>query len=320
MITIERVFVKLLVINNLVSGYGEGAVYDFVRSFAHDGDEICIRSTDGTTDLRTMLDDACTYDAVVASGGDGTAATVSYLLANTNIPVLPFPAGTANLLALNLQSPNEPHALAKMLRAGRTLDFDLGEIEMGGQRFGFAIMAGAGYDAAIMHGAEPAKRLLGPMAYLSAAISNPLPQTAKFTINLDGETVESEGLGILIVNFAKIQFDISVTHENQPRDGMLGVVILRAGNAFGLIPAMLAGILDRGGEYPDRTDSLEIHYAKEIQVIADPPLEVQYDGEATRITTPFSARVMPRAARFVVSEECLELYEDEPASRKPAQE
>lgn len=320
MITIERVFVKLLVINNLVSGYGEGAVYDFVRSFAHDGDEICIRSTDGTTDLRTMLDDACAYDAVVASGGDGTAATVSYLLANTSIPVLPFPAGTANLLALNLQSPNEPHALAKMLRAGKTLDFDLGEIEMGGQRFGFAIMAGAGYDAAIMHGAEPAKRLLGPMAYLSAAISNPLPQTARFTINLDGETVESEGLGILIVNFAKIQFDISVTHENQPRDGMLGVVILRAGNAFGLIPAMLAGILDRGGEYPDRTESLEIHYAKEIQVVADPPLEVQYDGEATRITTPFSARVMPRAARFVVSEECLELYKDESALRKPARE
>lgn len=311
MITIERVFVKLLVINNLVSGYGEGAIYDFVRAFAHDGDEVCIRSTDGTTDLRTMLDDATSYDAVVASGGDGTAATVSYLLANTNIPVLPFPAGTANLLALNLQSPNEPHALAKMLRIGKTLDFDLGEIEMGGERFGFAIMAGAGYDAAIMHGAEPAKRLLGPMAYLSAAISNPLPQTAKFTIDLDGETIESEGLGILIVNFAKIQFDISVTHENQPRDGLLGVVILRAENAFGLIPAMFAGILDRGGEYPDRTESIEIHYAKEAHVVADPPLEVQYDGEATRIMTPFSVRVMPRAARFVVSEECLDLYEEE---------
>ena len=311
MIATEREFVKLLVINNLVSGYGEGAVYDFVRSFAHDGDEVCIRSTDGTTDLRTMLDDATAYDAVVASGGDGTVATVSYLLANTGIPVLPFPAGTANLLALNLQSPNEPHALAKMVHTGKTLDFDLGEIEMGGKRFGFAIMAGAGYDAAIMHGAEPAKRLLGPMAYFSAALSNPLPQTAKFTIELDGRTVESEGLGILIVNFAKIQFDISVTHENQPRDGLLDVVVLRAENAFGLIPAMLAGILDRGGEYPDRTESLEIHRAKSVRVVADPPMEVQYDGEATRIMTPFEARIMPRAARFIVSEECLELYGEE---------
>ena len=299
---------KLLIINNLASGYGEGAVYDFIRSLARDGNEVCVRSTDGTTDLRGMLDDASSFDAVVASGGDGTVATVSYLLAGTGIPILPFPAGTANLLALNLASPNEPHALAKILRAGATLDFDLGEIEVQGQRFGFGIMAGAGYDALIMHGAEPAKRLLGPMAYFSAALSNPLPQTARFAIELDGETIERDGLGILIVNFSKIQFDISVTHENQPRDGVLDVVVLRAGNAFELIPAVLAGLLDRGGDFPDRTDSLEIHQARQVRVDADPPMEVQYDGEATRLMTPFSARILPGAARFVVSEECLELF------------
>ena len=262
---------KLLIINNLASGYGEGAVYDFIRSLARDGDEVCMRSTDGTTDLRGMLDDASSFDAVVASGGDGTVATVSYLLTGTGIPILPFPAGTANLLALNLASPNEPHALAKILRAGATLDFDLGEIEVQGQRFGFGIMAGAGYDALIMHGAEPAKRLLGPMAYFSAALSNPLPQTARFAIELDGETIERDGLGILIVNFSKIQFDISVTHKNQPRDGVLDVVVLRAGNAFELIPAVLAGLLDRGGDFPDRTDSLEIHQARQVRVERRPP-------------------------------------------------
>ena len=143
-IAIERVPVKLLVINNLSSGFGEGAVYDFARSFSRDGDEVCLRSTDGATDVRDLLRDAAAFDAVVASGGDGTVATVSYLLANTGVPVLPFPAGTANLLALNLASPLEPHALAKMVREGRTLDFDLGEIEVAGRRFGFGIMAGSG--------------------------------------------------------------------------------------------------------------------------------------------------------------------------------
>ena len=48
---------KLLVINNLASGYGEGAIYDFMRSFAADGD-------------------AKDFDAVIAAGGDGTVATV----------------------------------------------------------------------------------------------------------------------------------------------------------------------------------------------------------------------------------------------------
>lgn len=308
-IATERESVKLLVINNLASGFGEGAIYDFVRSFVRDGDEVCLRSTDGATDVGALLDGAESFDAVVASGGDGTVATVSYLLANTGIPILPFPAGTANLLALNLASPMEPHALAKLVREGRTLDFDLGEIEVADKRFGFGIMAGAGYDAAIMHGAEPAKRLFGPMAYLSAAIANPLPQKSRFTIDLDGKAIESEGLGILLVNFSKIQFDITVTHENEPRDGVLDVVVLKAQNAFELIPAVLAGLLDRGGDFPDRTDALELHRARAVRVVADPPMEVQYDGEATRLMTPFSARILPRAARFLISEEGYELFE-----------
>ena len=299
---------KLLVINNLASGFGEGSVYDFIRSFARDGDEVCVRSTDGTTDVRDLLGDAEAFDAVVASGGDGTVATVSYRLAHTGAPILPFPAGTANLLAANLASPMEPHALAKLVREERTLDFDLGEIEVDGHRFGFGIMAGAGYDAAIMHGAAPAKRLLGPMAYFSAALANPLPQTSRFKLDLDGEHVESEGLGILLVNFSKIQFDITVTHDNEPRDGVFDVVVLKAQNAFELIPALLAGLLDRGGDFPDRTGSLEIHRAREVRVEADPPMEVQYDGEATNLTTPFTAHIMRRAARFFVSEEGWDLF------------
>ena len=299
---------KLLVINNLASGFGEGSVYDFIRSFARDGDEVCVRSTDGTTDVRDLLGDAEAFDAVVASGGDGTVATVSYRLANTGVPILPFPAGTANLLAANLASPMEPHALAKLVREERTLDFDLGEIEVDGHRVGFGIMAGAGYDAAIMHGAAPAKRLLGPMAYFSAALANPLPQTSRFKLDLDGEHVESEGLGILLVNFSKIQFDITVTHDNEPRDGVFDVVVLKAQNAFELIPALLAGLLDRGGDFPDRTGSLEIHRAREVRVEADPPMEVQYDGEATNLTTPFTAHIMRRAARFFVSEEGWDLF------------
>lgn len=299
---------KLLVINNLSSGYGEGSVYDFVRSFVRDGDEACLRATDGTTDVASLLTDARSFDAVVASGGDGTVATVSYALANSGVPVLPFPAGTANLLALNLASPLEPHALAKMVREGHALDFDLGEIEVGERCFGFGIMAGAGYDATIMRGAERGKHLLGPMAYFSAAVANAMPQTSKLTIELDDRTVHSEGIGVLLVNFSKIQFDITVTHGNKPRDGEFDVVVLKAKTAFELLPALFAGILDRGGHFPDRTGAFELHTARTVRVTADPPLEVQYDGEATGLTTPFAARILPRAARLIVSEEGYEQF------------
>lgn len=300
---------KLLVINNLASGYREGAIYDFVRSFALDGDEITLRCTDGTTDLRLFLHDAEEYDVVVASGGDGTVSAVTYLLAETGIPVLPFPAGTANLLAMNLASPSEPHALAKMTRAGNLLDFDMGEIELAdGERMGFMIMAGAGYDATIMKGAAAGKKILGPMAYFTSAVANATPQHADFTLTIDGKVVKSSGVGVLIVNFSKIQFDLSVVHENQPRDGAFDVVVLNTKDAFGLLPALMACILDRSGEFPERSDALEIHRGTEITVDADPALLVQYDGEVTNLKTPFTVRMLPKAARLIVSDETKKIF------------
>ena len=308
MITIERDSVKLLVVNNLMSGLRDGSIYDFARSFSKDGDEVVVRSTDGTTDIRRLVRGAERFDLVVASGGDGTIATVAYALANTGIPILPFPAGTANLLAINLQSPTEPHALAKLAREGKPLDFDLGEIEIAGNRYGFALMAGFGYDAAIMSGAAPAKRLLGPVAYFSAAIGNALPQHSTFSIDIDGRHIESQGIGVLAINFSKLQFDLSVTHENHPRDGMLDIAVLKTENAFGLLPALGAAFLDRTGDFPNRSDAIEFYRARECSIVADPPMEIQFDGEATNVTTPVTFRILPQAARFIVSSEGSELF------------
>lgn len=299
---------KVLIINNLASGYREGSVYDFMRSFVEDGDEVCLRSSDGTTAIDRLLDDAEDFDVVVASGGDGTIAGVAYRLRNTGVPVLPYPAGTANLLSLNLLEPNEPHALAKLARSGKTLDFDMGEIERDGQTFGFMIMAGAGYDATIMESAAPNKKLLGPVAYFLAAGSNIAPQHSKIAIDVDGEKVETEGLGVLLVNFSQIQFGISVTHCNQPRDGKLGVVVLKAKNAVELLPSVFAAMLDRDGHFPDRGDALEIYSGSCVEISADPAFEIQYDGEPTGKKTPFVVRTLPQATRLIVSDEAYELF------------
>ena len=293
---------KLLVVNNLSSGYRDGAIYDYLRQVAADGDELCMRCTDGTTDIASLVGDATRFDAVVAAGGDGTIAAICYALRDTGIPVLPFPAGTGNLLATNLKSPLEPHALAKMTLDMKTLDFDLGEIEAGGHRFGFGIMAGAGYDATIMHDAQPAKKTFGPIAYFQAAIANATPQVSRIRLAIDGREIESEGLGVLLVNFSRIQFDIPIAHDADARDGAFEVVILKAENAFGLIPALVAATLDRDGNNPDRTDSMEIFHGREVEVFADPPFQIQYDGELPGLETPFRARVLDSATRFIVSD------------------
>ena len=191
----------------MVSGLDDGAIFDYIRSFSKDGDEVVLRTTDGTTDIRAYLYDAEDYDVVVASGGDGTVSAIAYEMADTAIPLLPFPAGTANLLSANLYSPTEPHALVDMTRSLKTMDFDIGEIVLSdGTKHGFLIMAGAGYDATIMKDAEEGKKLLGQMAYFTSAFTNTNPQFSDFEIMVDGEKIMSSGVGVLVINFSKIQF------------------------------------------------------------------------------------------------------------------
>ena len=300
---------KLLVINNLLSGMGDGTIFDFLRNFVEDGDEIILRTSDGTTNIGVFLHDADDYDAVIVAGGDGTVSFCTYLLADTGIPVLPFAAGTANLISQNLFLPTEVHALAKLTREMKTMDFDLGLLELSdGRRRGFSLIAGAGFDAKIMEDAEPIKRSIGQMAYFTSAFANAIPQFSTIKLKIDGIEVQTHGVGVLIINFAMLQFDISVIHNNDPRDGMFDIVVLSTKDAFGLIPALFSAILDRGGEFPDRTDAFEVFRGREVEVEADPPLPIQSDGDPLQTNTPFKARVLPKAARYIVSDKCIQEY------------
>lgn len=303
---------KVLVIHNLRSGLRNGAVYDFVRSYAAEGDSVTIRTLGPGTKLSELMSDAAEYDFVIASGGDGTVASVAYELCNTGIPLLPFPAGTANLLALNLFEPNESHALCKVVDEAKTLDFDMGEIEdANGKKLGFSVMAGCGYDELIMRNATGHKHLLGDMAYFEAAVANPTPQVSNFTITIDGETIKESGIGVLLANFSKMQFDLMVSDENLPRDGYLDVVVLKTENAVQLLPTVMAKVFDHTGALAKKVGGLQIYRGKEIQIDADPAMLVEYDGEPSEVSTPITARCLPRATRFIVTDECYKHFSPE---------
>lgn len=297
---------RVLIIENLVSGLRNGAVHDFNRILGRDGDEILIRCTDGTTRIASMLHDAQTFDLVVASGGDSTISTVAYELRNSNIPIMHFPAGTANLLATNINTPDEPSALARIARTLKTTHYDIGELDFNHKgksvTRGFAVIAGAGYDATIMRRAEKLKDSFGAMAYFGAAISELNPKVARFRLTLDNnEVLEMDGIAILIINFAEIYPDLSITHANDATDGLFEVVIVKKQHTVELLPALFSAFLDSIGNFPDRADALEMRHSASVYVESDPPLELQLDGEIPQATTPFRARILPLAARFVVA-------------------
>lgn len=301
---------RLLCIVNLRSGQADAGLYEYLRAVGRHGTEVTLRFLDGVTPLDDLLQYASKYDRVVAAGGDGTVSGVCYALRNTGIPVVAYPAGTANLLALNLGMPTDPAELAELTLGGRVIDVDLGEItfeaqdaELGPPPTGFVIAAGAGYDARIMEDAHGLKASIGAAAYLVSAMANHTPTVSRFNLEIDGVPHETEGIAVLLVNFGRLQFDISITHHSDPSDGVFEVVVVRSKNVAELIPAVWAAMLDRfGGEHPGRSESLEILTARTVRVEATPSLTMQSDGEVIAASTPFTARVLPHAARLVVPE------------------
>lgn len=298
---------NVLMVNNLRSGFGDAGVYDFVRELGSSHNEVTMRFLNEGADINQLLRDASDYARVVAAGGDGTVSTVAYALRGTGIPVLAYPAGTGNLLARNLKLPLDPAELALTTIAGRTVSIDLGELTLPGRsgmqetKQGFVIAAGAGFDARIMEAAQGLKGTLGEGAYIIGAAQNLAPTLARFTLTVDDKKVETEGIAVLLMNLARIQFDLAVAHGADAQDGMLEVVVVKTASPAGLLPAIWAAMLDRLRDHPTRP-GLEIHSGSRIAVVADPPLPLEYDGEVLQVKTPFSATVLPRAATFIVSD------------------
>jgi diacylglycerol kinase (ATP) len=104
----------------------------------------------------------------MVAGGDGTVMACAAALAGTGVPLAVLPGGTGNLLALNLGIPADlERAVGVALRGARR------RIDTGVQgRTRFVVMAGLGFDAALLGGAtRAAKRRFGWVAYLLSALA-----------------------------------------------------------------------------------------------------------------------------------------------------
>ncbi|MCL2137007.1 MAG: NAD(+)/NADH kinase [Coriobacteriia bacterium] len=305
---------RILVIYNPRSGLQDGTIFTFIRHFAKADDEVVLRVLGADKPIAEYLEDASGFDLVVSAGGDGTVSTICYALSYSKIPILPFPSGTGNLLFTNLDLPDEPVALAALAHEPYILDFDMGEVSFISEgnpvTKGFAVAAGAGFDASIMKAAEGLKSSFGSAAYVLAALSHANPVFSKFTIELDDQTVTSEGIAVLLLNFAKIHTDISITQSNNALDGMLEVTILKSHNAVELLPVLLSALFDRSASFTRQSNIIETHLSKSARISADPPLQIQYDGETPDVLTPIEARILPMAIRLVVPERTYRRFMD----------
>ena len=104
---------------------------------------------------------------VVAAGGDGTVAEVAAGLLGTRTSLGIIPLGTANVLAHELDLPQQPRAVAAALAFGRTRTVWPGLATTAEGTRVFVQMLGAGLDAQVVHRLRaPFKRALGRTAYV----------------------------------------------------------------------------------------------------------------------------------------------------------
>ena len=298
---------RCLIIHNPASGPRSDEIFDFTKALTAAGDEVVMRFIGQGMEPSDATKDVTSFDRVVVSGGDGTVSNVLDLIQGAGVPILVFPSGTANLFFNNIGNAPEPAALAKACRRGKTVKSDMGELfwkDEDGEikRHAFIIIAGTGFDADIMHKAEPNKAEMGEVAYFLSALATPLPTVAHFTIEHDGQIEELDGIGCMVGNTSIIQNDINLFPDCRMNDGMIDIAVIEPAATVQLLPTLLAGVFDPTGKNLGRPQ-FKMFQAKEAKITCTPSLGMQFDGELIESNTgQFGARVLPNCLDLIVDD------------------
>lgn len=218
-------------------------------------------------------------DLVMVCGGDGTVREVCAELAGTGIPVGIIPAGTGNLLARNLQVPLFLRAAIDVALNGQDRAIDM--VKVSGDEIDeshFLVMAGMGFDAAIMEGVnEDIKAKVGWLAYVWSALKALMFPTMKLEISVDGgEFTKHRARTVVIGNVGSLQGGMVLLPDATIDDGQVDVVLLYPRRFLSWIPLVLR-VMSRREERAG--ESVARFTGRQIIVRASTEVPRQIDGD-----------------------------------------
>ena len=237
-------------------------------------------------------------DLLAVSGGDGTVMEAMSALVGTDIPIAVLPAGTGNLLSVNLGIPSTVPDAVNVALSGRPYALDLVRTEEG--RY-FAIMGGMGMDAQmIADTGRDAKNKLGKWAYFQAAFKNLPRRRAYIDIFLDDKPpLRRRAKTVLLANMGKITGGLTVLPTAAPNDGLLDVGIVKAATLAHWVH--LAGSALLGRAHQDA--ALEVHQARKVTLRPRRLQPVQFDGEDGGRTRSLTVEIVPKAVYVLLPED-----------------
>jgi YegS/Rv2252/BmrU family lipid kinase len=219
-------------------------------------------------------------DLVLVCGGDGTVREVCAELAGTGIPIGIIPAGTGNLLARNLDIPLFLRAAIDIALTGQDRAIDMVRVSGDGLENGthFMVMAGMGFDAAIMEGVnEEIKAKVGWIAYVLSALKSLMFPAVRAEISVDGAEFTSHRARTIVVgNVGYLQAGMPLLPDAAIDDGMLDVVLLHPRRFLSWFPLAFRVLAKR-----PRTDELVNRMTGRVIVIrASSETPRQLDGDS----------------------------------------
>ncbi len=253
----------------------------------------------GTGQARQAVEDGATL--ICPLGGDGTVRAVAEALVGTETPIGLLPGGTGNLLARNLELPVDSIDEAlKVALTGQNKRVDVGRLTL--DRSGeheqpeehiFLVMAGVGFDAAIMADApERLKNTVGPLAYTFSAAKNLRGPQFKIRMKVDDSPEFSRRARTVVIgNCGKLTGGLVLLPEAEVDDGWLDAVILSPAGVVGWV-AVAGRVISQKRKGHERVDH---HRMKSVTIRADHPEEVQIDGDTMGQARSLSARIDPLA-------------------------
>jgi diacylglycerol kinase family enzyme len=250
--------------------------------------------------LETRIDDtgrglaaqaaAAGVDVVFVCGGDGTVMAVATGLAGTGVPLAVLPAGTGNLLARNLELPQDRDACLRIGLHGDDRKIDVGCVD-GEHRF--AVMAGMGLDAAMIADTPVAlKARLGWPAYTVSGFRHIFDRQMHVTLTIDDQPPRSfRARAVVIGNVGRLQAGLTLIPDALPDDGLLDVVVLSPKSVVGWARLALHLLARRRGPNP-RMAQFRV---RRVLIRTDRPHLRQVDGDLLEPADSMTVEVVPRA-------------------------
>jgi diacylglycerol kinase (ATP) len=286
---------SFLIVANPFARRGADDIIDLIRYVAPPNAVFQIFYTQPTRlQAGELAERARGCEAVVAVGGDGTVAEAATGLDGDPVALGIVPAGSTNIVARNLGLPTGTEAAAELIfRRPRTRSIDVGLCN--GRRF--LHMGGAGFDSRIF--ATTSKRLkrhLGWVAYLQGASQTIFDAPVRFTVTVDGTSMDCESPLVLVANGGSIIHpSISVAPGIRYDDGYLDVIVFTATR-----PVEIASTLGRLATGTIEKSPFTIHLrGQSIDLATDPPIPVQLDGDIIG-DTPAHFSLSPSALEIIV--------------------